>query len=148
VLVVGTLVVSDQMRFMQNKELGYNKDQLLVVERAFQLRDRFQTFKDRIEKIPGIESTAATSSKLGDEGDMFGAQFQPEGSSEILTTKTMFIDDDFARTIGFEFVLGHGYAKETNDSLSIILNETAVKTMGLGENPVGQKLSHVIRGQQ
>jgi putative ABC transport system permease protein len=148
VLVVGTLVVSDQMKFMQNKELGYNKDQLLVVERAFQLRDRFQTFKDRIEKIPGVESTGATSSKLGDEGDMLGAQFQPEGSSEILTTKTIFIDDDFARTIGFEFVLGHGYAKETNDSLSIILNETAVKTMGLGENPIGQKLSQVIRGQE
>ncbi|HMJ69911.1 MAG TPA: ABC transporter permease [Cyclobacteriaceae bacterium] len=148
VLMVGTLVVSDQMAFMQKKELGYNKEQLLVVERTFQLRDRSQTFKDEIEKIPGVQSTAATSSKLGDEGDMFGAQFQPEGSSEILTTKTMFIDDDFASTIGFEFLKGHGYSKETNDSLSIILNETAVKTMGLGADPVGQKLSHVIQTEQ
>ena len=148
VLIVGTLVVSDQMRFMQNKELGYNKEQLLIVERSFQLRDRTQTFKDEVEKIPGVESTAGTSSKLGDEGDMLGAQFQPEGSSEILTTKTIFIDDDFAKTIGFEFVKGHGYAKETNDSLSIILNETAVKIMGLGEDPIGKKLSHVVRGQQ
>jgi putative ABC transport system permease protein len=148
VLIVGTIVVSDQMRFMISKELGYNKEQLLVVERTFQLRDRFQTFKDEVDKIPGVQSTAATSSKLGDEGDMFGAQFQPEGSSEILTTKNMIIDDDFANTIGFEFVKGHGYSKETNDSLSIILNETAVKTMGLGEDPIGQKLSHVIRNQQ
>jgi putative ABC transport system permease protein len=148
VLIVGTLVVSDQMKYMQNKELGYNKEQLLVVERTFQLRDRFQTFKDEIEKIPGVVSTAATSSKLGDEGDMFGAQFQPQGSSEILTTKNMVIDDDFAKTVGFEFVKGHGYARETNDSLSIILNETAVKTMDLGDDPIGQKLSHIIRTQQ
>lgn len=147
-LIVGTLVVSDQMRYMQTKELGYNKEQLLVVERTFQLRDRFQTFKDELEKIPGVVSTAATSSKLGDEGDMFGAQFQPQGSSEILTTKNMVIDDDFARTVGFEFVSGHGYAKETNDSLSIILNETAVKTMGIDGDPVGQKLSHVLDGPQ
>lgn len=148
VLIVGTLVVSDQMKYMQNKELGYNKDQLLVVERTFQLRDRFQTFKDELEKIPGVVSTAATSSKLGDEGDMFGAQFQPQGSSEILTTKNMTIDDDFAETVGFEFVKGHGYSKETNDSLSIILNETAVKTMDLGDDPIGQKLTHVIRTQE
>jgi putative ABC transport system permease protein len=148
VLMVGTLVVSDQMKFMQKKELGYNKDQLLVVERAFQLRDRFQTFKDEIEKIPGVQMTAATSSKLGDEGDMFGAQFQPQGSSEILTTKTIYIDDDFAQTIGFEFVKGRGYSKETNDSLSIIVNETAARTMGLGEDPIGQKLSHVLRTEQ
>lgn len=147
VLMVGTLVVSDQMRFMQNKELGYDKEQLLVVERAFLLRDRFETFKEEVKKIPGVQSAAATSSKLGDEGDMFGAQFQAEGSSEILTTKNMSIDDDFAETIGFEFVKGHGYSKATNDSLSIILNETAVKTMGLGEDPVGQRLTHRIQDQ-
>lgn len=145
VLIVGTLVVSDQMAFMLKKELGYDKEQLLVIERTFQLRDRFQTFKDELEKIPGIQATASTSSKLGDEGDMFGAQFQPMGSSEILTTKNMVIDDDFAQTVGFEFVKGHGYSKETNDSLSIILNETAVKTMGLGSDPIGQKLRHNIQ---
>jgi putative ABC transport system permease protein len=145
VLMVGTLVVSDQMKFMQNKELGYNKEQLLVVERAFQLGDRFETFKDEMKKIPGVEAAAATSAKLGDEGDMFGAQFQAEGSSEILTTKNMSIDDEFAETIGFEFVKGHGYSKATNDSLSIILNETAVKTMGLGDDPIGKKLRHNLQ---
>jgi putative ABC transport system permease protein len=145
VLMVGTLVVSDQMKFMQNKELGYNKEQLLVIERAFQLGDRFETFKDEMEKIPGVGSAAATSSKLGDESDMSGAQFQAEGSSEILTTKNMSIDDDFAETVGFEFVKGHGYSKATNDSLSIILNETAVKTMGLGDDPIGKKLRHRVQ---
>jgi putative ABC transport system permease protein len=145
VLVVGTLVVSDQMRFMQNKELGYNKEHLLVLDRVGTLRTNLQTFKDRLEKIPGVASAGASSAKFGNEGDMVGAQFQPQGSSEILTTKTIFIDDDFAQTLGFEFVLGHGYAKETNDSLSIILNETAVKTMGLGENPIGQRLSHIVQ---
>ncbi len=113
VLVVGTLVVSDQMRFMQTKELGYNKDHLLVIERAGYLRDHLQAFKDRINDIPGVESVASGSSEFGNEDDMLGSQFQPQGSSEILTTKTIFIDDDFAQTIGFEFVQGHGYAKGT-----------------------------------
>ncbi len=143
VLIVGTMVVSDQMEYMSKKELGYDKEHLLVVERTFLLGDKLQTFKDELEKIPGVVSTAATSSKLGNEGDMFGAQFQAEGSSEILTTKNMVIDDDFAKTVGFEYVKGHGYSKETNDSLSIILNETAVRTMDLGDDPIGKKLSRV-----
>jgi putative ABC transport system permease protein len=96
--------------------------------------------------IPGVIKAGRASAMFGNEQDMFGAQFQPEGSSEILTTKNIFIDDEFAKTIGFEFVQGHGYEEGTNDSLSIILNETAVRTMEL-KDPIGSKLSFVQRGE-
>ncbi|HEY5823645.1 MAG TPA: ABC transporter permease [Cyclobacteriaceae bacterium] len=148
ILIVGTLVVSDQMEFMQAKSLGYNKEQMLVVERAFALRgdgnDRTQIFIDELKRMPEVEIAAGTFSMLGREGDFFGSQFLPEGSNEILTTKTMGIDDEFAQTIGFEFVEGRGYSKETNDSLSIIVNETAVKTLEL-KDPIGKKLNQVQR---
>lgn len=142
VLIVGTLVVSSQMRFMQNKNLGYDREQILVVERLFALENRAQTFIDELKRMPDVEHAAGAFSMLGREGDFFGAFWTPEGSNEILTTKNMGIDDDFASTIGFEFVDGHGYSRETNDSLYIILNETAVKVMGLTD-PVGKKLSQV-----
>ena len=148
ILIVGTLVVSDQMEFMQAKSLGYNKEQMLVVERAFALQDsasnRTQTFIDELKRMPEIEAASGSFSMLGREGDFFGSQFLPEGSNEILTTKTMGIDDEFAQTIGFEFVEGRGYSKETNDSLSIIVNETAVKTLEL-KDPIGKKLNQVQR---
>lgn len=73
---------------------------------------------------------------------MFGNQFQPEGSSEILTVKSMVIDDDFSTVIGFEMKAGKSFSKETNDSLYVLLNETAVKTMGVTD-PVGKRLSNV-----
>jgi putative ABC transport system permease protein len=145
VLMVGTLVVGDQMEFVRNKSLGYDKDHLLVIERSFILRDKQKTFEDELLTIPGITRTGGSSALLGNERDMFGAQYQPEGSSEILTTKQIVIDDKFADAIGFEFVDGKGFSEETKDSLSIILNETAVKTMELGSNPVGSKLSQVQR---
>lgn len=145
ILIVGTLTVRRQMEFMQNKSLGYDKEQVIVVERAFVLNGRAQTFIDELKTIPGIENAAGTFTLLGRQNDFFGAQFLPEGSSEILTTKSMGIDDDFAETIGFEFIAGKGYSRETNDSLSIILNESAVKTMGLTD-PIGKKISQVQRG--
>jgi putative ABC transport system permease protein len=144
VLIVGTMVVSDQMEFMQNKNLGYDRDQILVIERAFALQNNSQTYIDELKRLPDVEQAGGTSAMLGREGDFFGAQWTPEGSTEILTTKTTAIDDDFATTVGFELVEGKMYSKETNDSLSILLNENAVKVMGI-EDPIGKKLSQVQR---
>jgi putative ABC transport system permease protein len=144
VLIVGTLVVAEQMQYMQNKSLGYEKEKILVVERAFTLRDKSETFIDEISGLPDVQQAAGGFSLLGRQQDFFGAQWQAQGSSEILTTKTTGINDEFAATVGFEFVEGHGYSKETNDSLSIILNETAVRTLGITD-PIGKKLSQVQR---
>lgn len=150
VLIVGTLIVSQQMEYMQSKSLGYNKDQVLVVERVFALQDstrtRVRTFIDELKRLPEVESSGGAFSMLGRQGEFFGAQFLPEGSTEVLTTKSTGIDDDFAEAIGFEFVEGKGYSRETNDSLSIILNESAVKVLGL-EDPVGKKINQIQRGQ-
>jgi putative ABC transport system permease protein len=146
ILIVGTIVVSKQMIYMQNKSLGYDKELTLVVERALGLGqgDRYKTFVNEVAKLSQVEKVGSGFSMLGRAIDFFGAQWQAEGSSEILTTKSMVIDDDFASTVGFEFAAGRGYSKETNDSLSVILNESAVKVMGI-DDPVGKKLSQVLR---
>lgn len=145
VLIVGTLVVRDQMAFMQNKSLGYEKDHVMIIDRAFQARNKIETFKDELESIPGVTVAASSTSMLGNNNDFFGAQYQPEGSSEILTTKTCFIDDELADAVNFQFLKGHGFAEQTNDSLSIIVNETAVKTMELGDDPIGKRLIQTDR---
>lgn len=144
VLIVGTMVVAEQMQYMQNKSLGYNKEQMLIVERVFALNNNARTLTEEVKRIANVEKAASAFSLLGRPGDFFGAQFIPEGSSEILTTKTMGIDDTFAETVGFEFVEGHGFSETTNDSLSIVLNETAIKALDVAD-PIGKKLSQLQR---
>ena len=141
VLIVGTLVVGEQMRFIQNKDLGFNTDQVLMVERAWALDKKFETFAEEIRRIPEVKSVAGTSSRVGNRDDFFGQMFQPEGSSEVLTVKSMVMDDDFGQEIGFTLKEGRLFSKDTNDSLNVILNETAVKTIGLTD-PIGRKLSN------
>jgi putative ABC transport system permease protein len=140
ILIVGTLVVGQQMRFMQNKDLGFDKDQLIFIDRAFTLEDKLETFTEQVRDNPNVRAAAVTSSMVGKEGDFFGEQFQPEGSSEVLTVKFMGADDHFAQMIGFELKEGRFFTEETNDSLSIILNETAVKTLGLND-ALGRRLN-------
>jgi putative ABC transport system permease protein len=146
VLIIGTLVVSDQMRYMQRKSLGYDTDKILVIERAFALANNAESFLEEIKRIPDVVNASTARQLLGSERNFFGSQWLAQGSSEILTTKTMVIDDDFASTIGFDFLEGKGYSKETHDSLSVILNETAVKTLELTD-PIGKKVSQVQRRQ-
>lgn len=147
ILIVGTLVVSDQMKFMQSKSLGFDKEQVLIVENVFSLREKSATYVEELKRMSEVKSAAGAWARLGSELDYFGDHFQPEGSSEILTTKSMIIDDDFASMIGFSFAEGKGYSKETNDSLSIILNEAAVKAMDI-KDPIGKKVSQAQRGSK
>ncbi len=141
VLIVGTIVVRGQMDFMQKKNLGFDKEQVLMVERAWALDKKMETFIEELRKLPEVKSVAGTSSRIGNRDDFFGQMFQPQGSNEVLTVKSMFMDDDFAQIIGFNLKEGRFFSKETSDSLSILLNETAAKTLGLTD-PVGRKLTN------
>ena len=135
------MVVGQQMRFIQNKDLGFNTEHVLMVDRAFSLDKKWETFIEEVRRMPEVTSVAGTSSRVGNREDFFGQMFQPQGSNEVLTVKSMIMDDDFGQNIGFTLTDGRLFSKETSDSLSILLNETAVKTIGLTD-PVGRKLSN------
>lgn len=144
VLIVGTIVVNDQMTYMRNKALGYNHDNIVVIERANALNEKSVTFMEEARRIPNVVGVGGAFSLLGRQQDFFGSQFTPEGSDEVLTTKSMVIDDDFVEMVGFEILEGKSFSRETNDTLSIMLNEAAVKVMGI-KDPIGKKLVQVQR---
>lgn len=140
ILMIGTLVIYQQMKFMSEKSLGFDRDQVLVVEGGFSLTGQAgKTFVEELKRLPEVAGAAGSFAIPGEEGDFFGIQFQPEGSSEILTTKTMIVADNLPEVLGFELAEGRWFSEDMNDSLNIILNESAVKAMGL-ENPIGRKL--------
>jgi putative ABC transport system permease protein len=142
ILIVGTITVGKQMEFMRQKSLGYDKEQVIVIDRVFTLQNSRQSFLEELKRIPEVVNTAGSFALLGGgrTGDYFGETWTAQGSSEIHTSKTMTIDDDFGSMIGFEVLAGNAFSKETNDSLSLMLNETAVKVFELGD-PIGKKLS-------
>ncbi len=141
ILIVGTITVGKQMEYMAEKSLGFDKEQVVVVDRVFTLQNNQQTFLEELKNIPEVISTAGSFSLLGGgrAGDYFGENWTAQGSSEVHTSKTMTIDDNFSDMIGFELISGRAFSKETEDSLSLMLNETAVRVFEL-EDPVGKKL--------
>ncbi|HNP94973.1 MAG TPA: FtsX-like permease family protein, partial [Cyclobacteriaceae bacterium] len=148
VLMIGTMVIQQQMKFMRDKSLGFDKDQVLVVERLFNIGPQTaKTYVDELKRGEPFLDAAGSFAVPGREIDFFGIQFQPEGSSEILTTKSMVVDDEATALLGLELIEGRWFSEETNDSTSLILNEAAVKVMGL-DNPIGRKLNNLQQTPQ
>ena len=141
-LVICTLVMQEQTKFLTEKDLGYDKDQLMVIEGDFHMKPNFtRTLIKEIERLPEVTSAAGTLSMLS-FGGIFPQQYRAEDSPEIKSIPTMEIGDQFAEVMGFQLLEGKLFSENAHDSLSVILNESAVKSFGL-TNPIGKKITFI-----
>ncbi len=144
VLIIGTLVIEQQMKFMREKSMGFDKEQTLIVERGFNLDASAcrKTYIDELKRSSEIVDAAGSFAVPGRQADFPGFQFQPEGSSEIVTTKSMVLGDGLPEMLGLELLEGKWFSEMTNDSLSIILSESAAQLMSV-EDPIGRMLTAI-----
>ncbi len=141
-LVICTLVMKQQAKFLGEKDLGYDKDQLVVLEGDFHMKPNFtRTLIKEIKRMPEVVSSAGSLS-MPSIGGTFPQQYRSEDSPEIQSIHTMEIGDQFAETMGFKLLEGKLFSEATNDSLSVILNESAVKVFGFA-NPIGKKITFI-----
>jgi putative ABC transport system permease protein len=136
ILISATLVVHDQLTFLQHKELGFEKENLLVINHASNGKQS-EALQEELRKVSGVQSVGSANSVPG--GYFFGLPFRLPGSSEIFTPKGFTADDNFNSTIKLRFVAGRSFSPEFNDSLSIIINQRAARALNL-KNPVGTTL--------
>jgi putative ABC transport system permease protein len=131
VLISMTLLISRQMDYMMNRDLGFDKDNLIVVERAYTLGPQGEAFKQELSGISSVVDSAGSGTTISG-GFYFGVMFQTEQDSEIKTTRGMTVDKDFIKTLDKEF----------NDSFNVIINESAIREFGWND-PVGMRLKRI-----
>lgn len=140
VLFACTFVVYNQMLFVQNTRLGFNKEHVLVIQRAWSLEDHSQAFKDELLQNSNIISASNTDNLPGRQ---FGQTvFKPEGAqqSQQYPLAVMSTDYDFAKTLGLQFSSGRYFSRDyPADSNAIVLNESAVKFMEM-KDPIGKRI--------
>lgn len=136
VLISATLVVYDQLEFIRNKPLGFEKENLLVINHN-SVDEESEALQQQLRSVPGVRNVGSSNAVPG--GYFFGLQFRLPGSTEIYTPKGTTADDNFVSTLNLKILEGRSFGPGFNDSLSIIVNEKAVTAMNL-ENPVGTVL--------
>ena len=140
ILFIGTIVVYTQLGFVREKRLGFDKEHVLVIERSWALEQKAESFRNELMSNPNIVSVGNTGSM---PGQIYGQTvFQPEERPiESKYPLSVSVSGyEFAKTLGIEMADGRYFSKEfPSDSMSIVINETAVRLMEL-KDPVGKRL--------
>lgn len=137
-IIIATIIVYNQLIYMQNKKLGFEKENVIVIERPNALGDQLETFKEELLRFPDIYAVGATTTVPGK--DFNGSVFQRENakSEEMIHFQRMNADYDFPKAIGMKIKEGRYFSKEyPGDSACVVINESAVKSLGY-DNPVGK----------
>ncbi len=130
-LLISTFVVQKQLDFIQNTRLGFDRDHVIVLERAFILADQADAFKDALRDHANIRAVGASSSIPG--GIHGGSGFMPEGftNEEAIIMAPIWVDTDFVEAMGVELAEGRDFSPEfQGDSTAFMINEAALAKIG------------------
>lgn len=142
-LILAIIVVNQQMSYIQNKEIGYDRDQLLVLRDSRLLGTNENAFKNQILTDPRVQSvTMSAFVPAGPTDNNMTGVYPGQRHEEVRRTIFYQVDAQYIPTMGMELVAGRNFSdKLGSDSLNVIVNETAIKIFGLEENPLGQTLT-------
>jgi ABC-type antimicrobial peptide transport system permease subunit len=143
IVISGTLVVSNQLDFMRNKKLGYNKENLLYLRTSSYFSHKYDALKNDLLKSRDILN-ATVSNDIPTFLNLFtGAEWEgkPEDSKHV-GFQTIVVNEDFLETYEMEMADGRFYTSDFPSDMNdaFVVNETAVKTMGI-VSPIGKKFS-------
>lgn len=125
-LMAGTLLVFQQLQFLSNKNLGFDKENIIVINNAEQLGDQIESFRNELTTYPAIAS-AAVSMDVPGRGSWEDI-YMREGSDIKLPISQLKIDEHFFPTMGFELSRGRAFDKErSSDRDGLIINETTAR---------------------
>ncbi|WP_194852244.1 ABC transporter permease [Nonlabens antarcticus] len=147
-LIVGTLVIFEQLKFIQNKDLGYNKEQILVINDTYAAGDQINTFKEEVLKLSAVKSATISSfmpiSSLRSNSSFFREDAMDQ--QYAIQMQTWDVDTDYMKTFGLELIAGRGFTSgSVADSAAVIINESTLTTMGLSaEEALGKRVTEEV----
>ncbi len=143
ILIISTIIIYRQIQFTQQKNLGYKKENLVFFTVEDEIYDRWDTFKEQVEAIPGVQYVSRSSSTfLGRNSNTSGLDWENKDPDSRILFENVIADHDLKETMGFELVEGRFFSEEfgITDTSKIIFNERGIEVMGL-EDPVGKVIT-------
>lgn len=141
-LIITLMLMHKQIVFAKDKDLGFEKENLLVLNGLTpKLRREAKTIKGELLQYSKIESVAATQSAPGGNNSLQNCYLDGADPKTGVMMYECRVQDDFVETMGMQIIEGRDFISDMkSDSAAVILNETAVRKMGFTGNPIGQKI--------
>lgn len=142
VLIISVIIVNEQRGFLLNKDLGFDRSNMLVIKARSEYNENFEAFKNELIQIPDISDMCGTTDIPG--VGMNSCRFVPEeGSrSQPVLLPTTWTGYDFSETAAIEMKSGRFFSKmyPSDYEMAFVLNEEAVKVLGWTDDPIGKRL--------
>jgi putative ABC transport system permease protein len=148
-LIIGTITVNRQLSFIQNKRIGFDRSQIIIVKDGYALRPNPEVFKTEALKISSIQSGTMTGHIPIDSHDFYrntnatwreGQEPSPEN---MVNLQTWAIDEDYIPTYGMNVIEGRNFSKAfpSDPGEAIIINQAAAKIFNFEGGPIGKRIS-------
>lgn len=141
-LIIGTIVIYNQLDFIRSRKIGYDRDEVLVLHNAYNLNNNITTFRNELLNIPGVTNATITGdlptgTNYDNEGWFRDATF--DAAKTVILTN-FYVDENYIPTLGMQMEKGRNFSKDfPSDSTGIIINEAAVKVLGF-KDPLKESL--------
>jgi ABC-type antimicrobial peptide transport system permease subunit len=139
IFIAAVLVVFKQMEFVQTKNLGYSKDNIIYFDKEGKITQSQDAFLSELKNIPGIVNASSISQKfIGETASTIGLYWEGKNPKDIVKFTVQNVDYGMIETFGMEMKAGRAFSRNFgSDSTAIIFNEAAINIMGL-KDPIGK----------
>ena len=142
-LIIGTLVIYNQLKYIQNKDVGYNRDHLLVVRNLWTKPNSVaKTFKQQIKQLAGVEEVSLSQAPPGWDYQTSNTFFKDKvfDQKRSLESQNWGVDEDYIPTLGIKMAAGRNFSKDMlTDSAGLLINKAAANLLGYAD-PLNQTL--------
>ena len=145
VLMVGTVVIYSQLKYIRSKNLGFNREQVLVVQNGYALGEKAKSFKNELKNIKGVESVTMTgylpTGPYRGDSPLFADASLDQHSAVAM--QNWYVDEDYVPTLRMQMVKGRNFSGQMlTDSAGIVINEAAARLLPFPD-PVGKTVYYV-----
>lgn len=140
--IVASIVIYSQLEYVKNRDIGYVKEEILVINQIGRLEERGQLFKQDVLKVQGISNGSFTSSLPVNSMKLYGhfSYGSTQQEHESIQAINWFVDERFIETLGMSMSSGRNFSgTHSSDLQTVVINEVAARQLGEA-NPIGRQL--------
>ncbi len=142
-MIVSTFIVVQQLMFIQNKDIGFDKDQMMLINMNDDVNKKFETLRTELKRSPYVLGVTASGQRLGENFHQWGFKVKSDTGIFHVTPSNVNVDYEYLTVYGMEIKEGRNFSKDiqTDNGGAFIINESFAKELGLKET-IGTPVGH------
>lgn len=140
-LIIGTIVIYQQIMHVKNRDMGYDRENLIQLWTNNELEKNFDAIRTALENTGAVKSICKSNSPITAIFSNNEVEWEGSPTDQRVSFATIATQYDYTKTMGIKVIQGRDFSRDYNDSLSVLINEAAANFMGM-KDPVGQKIKY------